>query len=136
MDRVLQVMLDTVQPLSSQSTIHSPVVARCYHVHHLGQSVGLGTTCSWQQSGLGLAHSQNTGLGRVYDRSDSVNTEHAQVADSRSTTCILRRVQFTFSSSFGNILSPPCQIKQSQSLSSTDNRCDKSTSNSNSNTDI
>ena len=68
-----------LEPLSSNSPVHDPVVAGHgdpHHVDHDGLPAGPGYHLL-----LGPAHGQDTGLGRVDDGGELVDAEHPEVGD-------------------------------------------------------
>ena len=77
--RLLDELLELLQPECPDSPVHDPVVARQRDCHDVGR---LGAAISWRQDfGLGLANRKNARLRRVDDGGKVGHAKHPQVRD-------------------------------------------------------
>ena len=76
---VFHELLEMLQPLCTDSSIHNPMIAGHGDPHHVRHSRS--ALRSHHHLLLGAAHGEDAGLGRVDDGRELVDPEHTQVGD-------------------------------------------------------
>ena len=96
---LLHVLPERLEPSSSDSSIHSPVIRRERCPHHLNSLETLGFIGRELELCGRPGNGQDARLRRVYDRVEVVHAEHSEVRDGERPSLILLGLQLAFSCS-------------------------------------
>jgi len=123
-DGILDVALEDLEPLGTDSTIHNSVVTAHGDVHHVGDLVALLRVVR-DHDLLGGAYGENARLGRVDDGGELLDAKHAQVRDGEGSSLELLGLELALLGPCGQILDGGGDVRETPLLSGEDNGGDE-----------